>query len=149
MNIKGIGPALNETGICSLEAELGFHIPPSYKSFLLKNNGGWLVTTVVIALEGHPNIETDIRNFFGTISDDESNTILWHYKLFKEDYPNNNYLPFASSSGNDIFLFHIANDVEEPEVLYWAWGSSWEGIPPYPVAKNFDHFISLMREYKI
>jgi hypothetical protein len=154
MNIENGFPGLDEIKLDELESQLGFQLPLSYKNFLKKFNGGipsnggtsdlnvWCINVL-----GFPGNSTDVQVFFGFNKAVASSNILWRFSFIHETLPDNNLLPFACDSGGSLFCFQLSNEAQEPKIVYWDFSAEEGEWPIYPVAENFNHFLSSMYEY--
>jgi hypothetical protein len=143
MDIKSAGLKLNHAMIDALESNLGFRLPVSYRSFLVKNNGGSPSIMMVIDILGIAGSSTDIHEFLGFNQEIESSNVLWNYFLVKDGYPSEQLLPIAGDSGGSLFCLNLASDEEDPTVVF----CDITDHKVYFVARNFDHFLSKIYEY--
>jgi hypothetical protein len=146
MNSKDLMSGVDEKAVEELELKLGFMLPLSYRIFLLRSNGGSPASNMEIDVPGLPESPTDVQEFFGFNKKMQGSNILWSLSLMQEIYPDQTFLPIASDSGGSFFCLSFLGS-KEPVVVFCD--LTVEEAPIYPLAKDFDHFISLMREYKI
>lgn len=138
------GSPITEEDIKNLERSIGVSIPPSYRGFLLKNNGGRPEPNGII-INGLGGEETDIAWFNAVIDSEESNTIKSTIGIIREGYPHKNVLPIARDSGGSIFCIDLEEDADFPVVFVEA-GGAWQEKPYEPlfVAPNFEAFLDMI-----
>jgi hypothetical protein len=141
------GPQLNEDDIRNFEKEAGVSLPPPYKAFLLKYDGGQ-PSPDAFPIEGMPkNPYGIIQMFFGIRNDLECYTLKWIYDVFKTDTPRNLF-PIACTPSDDSICLSLSGQ-DAGSVLFWDYyaphsPSTYDNV--YKIAGSFDEFIqSLFR----
>jgi hypothetical protein len=76
------GPPIDESRISDIEKIIEARLPSSYRSVLLRNNGG-LPTPDVIDIDGLPGGESDIQVFFGIGRDFKTSELTWNFDITK------------------------------------------------------------------
>jgi hypothetical protein len=140
VQIKEAGNRLTTAQIAIREKQLGLTFPPSYREFLMRNNGG-VPHPNTIDISGLRGTPTDVQEFFGIGTDLESSEIGWNMREVG-DYLPANTIPIACDSGGNLFYLLLGDDVGE--VRYLDLGES----PPkkYFVAKDIDDFTRRLRD---
>lgn len=136
-----LGPAVNELDINELEATLGRPLPEQYRKFLSTYNGG-RPTPDLIDIEGADFKGTAVHTFYGILPGDETNDLVLVQEAL-EGCKENHLLPIAYDAFARNFMLTL-DDEHYGQVYYFDFG---EGPPvPYFVAKDFDEFLSKIRE---
>jgi hypothetical protein len=142
IRIEEAGAALSEIEITRLEKKVNARLPESYRSFLIKNNGG-VPTPETVDVPGAPGSPTDVQVFFGIGRNVESSDLGWNVENFSGRLPEG-FLPIACDSGGNLFCLALSG-LESGGVLYCDLEAS-EG--PYPVAPDFDAFLEKLRPFE-
>ncbi len=117
------------------EAELGFRLPPDFLAVALVYQGarpvpahltvpGWGATDVahLLHFEDHPG---------------HTNIAARRFPL--ADAMEDNVIPFAADSGDDLFCFDYRRDPAHPSVVFWSVDSG-----PLLLADSFTAFLALL-----
>jgi len=137
MKIENAGPSIGPEEIAELEKKVGVRLPPSYREFLLRFNGG-VPRPDGIDVSGPPDMPTDVQVFFGIGRDVNSSDLYWNFSLVKNMRIGLQFFPLACDSGGNFFCFAV-DEGSAMEVFYVDICSS----PPvfYLVAPSFEGFI--------
>ena len=142
--MKEHGPALGEEQIATLERQIGWSLPQTYRFFLMKNNGG-RPEPDVIEVDGLRGTPTDLQVFFGIGVDVESCDLLCNFSLVRERCSAHAIFPIACDSGGNLFCLSMSVGTVA-SVVYCDLNSSECNL--YAVAPSFDLFIKMIKEWK-
>jgi len=136
-----VGPQLQRGDIESVETILQVAFPASYKSFLLKYNGGVPDPNsyYIPELEGG---QWDSIDFFYTLRSTAKGGSVLRTTLSISDRLPADCIVIAAASGGDIVLGVVGP--REGRVWYWDWYASKLDDPEtriYPIAASFNEFI--------
>ena len=141
--VKDAGPRINESEIVALEREIGDVLPPDYRAFLLRFNGG-LPEPDIIDVAGLADSPTDVQVFFGVRRNIGSSNILWNWNVYRDRVPAN-ALPIASDSGGNVYCITLTAP-GKGEISYTDLS---RGLPrTYRVAATFTEFIDSLRSFE-
>src|SRR5947207_8728809 len=138
------GPQIDTGHIAEVEATVGSELPTSYKTFLLKENGG-IPTPDTIDIERAPDSPTDVQVFFGIGRGVESSDLSWNIDLMSKRCPDHRLLPVACDSGGNLFCLDLFREFTGG-VMYCD--LSGPHIVFYEVAPNFESFLGKIRDWK-
>lgn len=106
------------TAISKAEQQLGFALPPSFRMWLLENNGLKLKGVHVFPVLD----ERDVRQTWDSIARHFDNG-RWFPEYFEEDgLKADHLLPFASCESGDLYCFDYTRKREDGEVpiVWWS-----------------------------
>ena len=109
LRIDNLGSAILDKDLNELEANTGFPLPPDYREFLLKFNGGQ-PTPYEIEIDGLDESPTDVQVFFGIGRSEKTSNIAWNWAELSERLEDVG-LPIASDSGGALFVLRRDNSV--------------------------------------
>lgn len=140
--ISDAGPPISQDAIVQLETTLGTCLPTSYRSFLLKYNGGCPEPSLV-DIEGWSGSPTDVGYFFGIGRIRPQEDIYHILQMMNAGYPGHPVLPIASDYSSDIFCFDFSEYGKVPVLLYESWGAHQEtAYRPLHVANSFEDLLA-------
>lgn len=136
---------LTEEKIKFAEAEIGEVLPPDYKDFLLRTNGGYPENGFFKISYGDGRIEKGHVNYFLSIYDGEHSNLLDYVKTYTERLPAG-LLPVAYDDLGNLLVLRTRG--ENTGAIYF-WDHDQEGYDSYDpekaemgfVADNFESFI--------
>jgi hypothetical protein len=139
---------ITEEDIAALESRLGLQLPPAYRDFLRKYNGGQPVPAD-FPIAGIPNNPFGaVQAFFGI----GANIFTEDIEGVKADLPNTvpiKLIPIACTDGYDF----VCLDLRQPgaPVVYWDrvpfWGNEvWNEGDLYPIAPSFEAFLEALHD---
>jgi SMI1-KNR4 cell-wall len=128
---------VQEQDIQTLEVGLGYALPPNYRNFLKKFNGGRPEPDSV----SFTNIETVVQCFFGFGLAIESSNILWNAELTYSDDEGLEIVPIGCDPFGDIFCL-VVSDAEDKGVIFLEIGG--ENYVVHEVAESFEKFLGLI-----
>ncbi len=143
-NMRNPGRQLSETDIEDVEAQLGFKLPPNYRAFLKKYNGG-RPEPALFPIEGmDKNPEGDIQVFFGGDREIESSNLVWNAEASSGRMPAN-LLPIACNGCGGLICLSLWGD-DAGSVLFWDYYNEQLGPNPgyeniYRIADSFEAFL--------
>ena len=149
MNLKIDDPALPvaEADVAEAEARMTSSIPPEYRKFLLKNNGGRPRQPCDFSMRdssGRNQVGT-VDRFLGIDAPEFFN--LEHYLQVYQDRIPRNRFPIAYDPGGNLIVISTSSS-DAGSVYFWDHElEAEEGQPPtdknlYFIAGNFDEFLS-------
>lgn len=124
MNIMGleeVGEKITALDISEFEDNFNVKLPEDYKSFLLKNNGGYpseiMFTPDFVEVDPVTKKEnrqgTDVEEFL-SLSD-----VSFEYgDILDEDYIPNEYIPFARTSFGSLLLIYVGSEKQYGGVYF-------------------------------
>lgn len=120
---------LTEADILQFEIKWGIILPPDYKQFLLKNNGGKPnPNKFKVDIRGFENCSR-VRCFFG-IHKNDKHDLSEHIQRYKHMLPTN-LLPIASEIASDLICLSV-NGNDYGKIYFWD--SNWivtDRVPDY------------------
>ena len=127
--------------ILQLEKVIGRPFPTQYRAFLLEHNGGQPEPDL-IDIDGAPFSGTNVHVLHGIKARIVSSNILWHWEN-RNGWKEHQLLPIAHDAFGHAFGL-VLDDDDYGHIYYF---DSRE-IPPKPyfIAKDFDEFLSKIRE---
>lgn len=146
--ISDEGPVLAEADVTELEALIGRPLPPPYRRFLLTHNGG-VPAPNTVDIPGFDQSPTDVQEFFGLGLHIASSRLDWNLDTLRERL-RGCLVPIGCDSGGNSFVLSLrARD--EGAVLYLdldaVYGDIGTAPPEFPVAADFDEFLSRLRNF--
>lgn len=137
---------INQNIINTLEDNLHTKLPNSYKSFLLKTNGGSPIN--IYFMIKSCNRLGAVQNFFGMHK--QSYRDIFSKRLIFIDRIPPNTLAISSQPNGDLILLSVSGS-DYGKIYYWD--HDWEvedgEIPDYSnltlIADSFDEFISMLK----
>jgi hypothetical protein len=138
---RQFAPAVDESSVAAFESTIGFRLPPDYRDFLLKFNGGE-PTTPVFHLPDTKGGYTDsaIRYFF-SISDKSTFSLAHKYAIYVGRIPQG-MLPIAADSGGNLVLLALVG-VQSGKVFFW--NHDIEGLVEDP--SSLDHLSQVANSF--
>jgi cell wall assembly regulator SMI1 len=137
VTIEGEGCRIDERRVADIETLVAAKLPSGYRDFLLRHNGG-RPTPDVIDINGLPGGAADIKNFFGFDQEFESENLIWHFEIMRENVPWRHLLPIAGDSFGNTFCLDLAPDSYGRVVYFDLKGDDSEF---YDVAPDFEAFL--------
>jgi hypothetical protein len=136
------GPPLGEATIAAWEGSVGIVLPPAYKSFLLKHNGGRPIPRAFPMSDFPNNPYGTVQVFFRIGGMMEVSSIDWNVKTFAGRIPQE-LLPIACDGSGDLLLLALEGE-HMGAVLFWDYYD--QPVEPdysniYWVADSFDAFV--------
>jgi hypothetical protein len=101
--------------IAALESELSLKLPPVYKAFLQKTNGG-VPKFSVIQIPGFPG-GADLQVWFGVRKSVKTSNLIWNRIAYAGRLPEG-LLPIACDSGNNLFC--VSARREDADTIYYV-----------------------------
>jgi hypothetical protein len=144
IKISNRGPQIDIGHVTEVEAAIGRELPPSYKTFLLQENGG-LPTPDTVDIEPAPGSPTDVQVFFGIDRDVKSSDLSWNVDLLRKRCPNYRLLAVARDSGGNLFCLDLFREFSGG-VMYCD--LSGPHIAVYEVAPDFESFLEKIRDWR-
>ena len=139
IEIAEFGPGLGEDDLQRLESTIRAKLPKPYRAFLQAHNGG---RPNPDAIDIPDCYTTDVQLFYGILPESDACDIFWVFETL-EGCKENQLLPFATDSCGSEFVIVVAEE-DYGHVYYF---DSREDPPkPYFIAKDFDEFLSKIRE---
>lgn len=146
--IREVGRGLSEQDIVSLELKIGRLLPPEYKEFLFRNNGGRPVPMYFPIIGLFNNPVGQVLDFFGIDDPVESCRVDWNFAVYGDRVPNG-MLPIATDGGGNLIC--ISLDTKNLGAVYF-WDhnqemsmSSTNGL--YEIAPNLRGFLESFFDY--
>ena len=140
--IGDAGPAIDGSDIVLVEGEIGEVLPPDYRAFLLRYNGG-LPTPDIVDIPKLPGSPTDVQVLFGVRRSVESSNIAWNWHAYGERIPRG-CLPIACDSGGNLFCMSIVASDKGAISYVDQSASPWRS---YRVADSFTDFLDALRDF--
>ncbi len=137
---EGDTVSLNE--IDAFAQAIGKRLPGPYRDFLLAHNGG-RPEPAVIDIDDCPSGASVVQMFLGLTGPVESETLLWSWNVFSGRIPER-LLPIADDPFGNLFCLSVDGD-DLGQVFFLDRYEESESRP-YFVAKDFDEFLSRLRE---
>jgi hypothetical protein len=144
---KQFVPAVDEPAIAAFEAAIGFSLPPAYREFLLRFNGG-TPTDPVFRLPDPLRRQyagSSVRYFF-SITDQFTFSLAHHYSIYAAaGRTPREMLPIATDAGGNLVLLALSG-AQSGKVFFW--NHDIEGLVENPsspdhlalVANSFGEF---------
>jgi hypothetical protein len=143
-------PPITPADLDDFERAESVALPPEYRDFLLKNNGGRPRDNIADVPDFD---EVAVNNFFG-LRPGEMYDLRREAAVYEGRIPPDT-IPIADDPGGNLFLLSLAEDSkgavyfwdheEEPEDEATDW-SDFENV--YPIADSFDEFLAGLRPYE-
>jgi cell wall assembly regulator SMI1 len=143
-------PPISPADLDEFERAEGVALPPEYRDFLLRNNGGRPADNIVDV----PNLdEVAVNHFFG-LRPGEMYDLRRERAMYEGRVPPGT-IPIGDDPGGNLFLLSLADD-SKGAVLFWDheeepvdeatdW-SDFENV--YAIAGSFDEFLASLRPYE-
>ena len=137
-----VGPTLTELQVDRLERQSGIALPKSYRSFLLRYNGGRPEPAFFPIRDFDRNPFGAIHFFFGLSRTVRSNNLDWNISMYRGRMPRE-LLPIAGDElGNKICLAVSGTNAG----CVYFWDHDHEHLPPtyanlYLIASSFEEFL--------
>jgi hypothetical protein len=129
---------VTESDIRNYEVENGVRFPDQYRSFLLRNNGGYAINSYFRIPEYENNIIV-VHHIYG-IGDMQSNLAEVNEDL-GELLPAGFFI-WASDPGGNGFLVGLNGSKHEDQIYYWLHDADPdEDVTHYFLSNSFDEFI--------
>lgn len=153
-DIRDSGPALTEELIAGTEEVLEVRLPPEYRSFLLRHNGG-RPTPNRFAMSTYGDFE--VEDFY-RLEHPHNNIVARAEALWDRDIVPRGLLPVALLRGGRAYLFLAVAGIERDSGAGDLVGTVYGWLPDNPaqgttvwhdlihVADNFEHFLQLIAE---
>jgi len=119
-NMTETGIQLAERDIVALENSLGVRLPSSYRSFLLKYNGGRPTPEYFPIQNYAPSDFGGIQLFFGLKWKIKSCNLDWEYSTMSGRFPGD-FLPIAGDDTGNLLCMKLkgGQGTDEGVILYW------------------------------
>ena len=131
VSIGDPGPPLELADLSGLEARLGSQLPDSYKSFLLRTNGG-TPTPDHFAIQGAAgNPFADVQTLFGIGATADFDDLERTLAAMSGRVPMG-LLPIGHSSTNDLVCLSL-READHGTVYFW---DSWADAEPAPWSRS-------------
>jgi cell wall assembly regulator SMI1 len=114
--LQTVGPRVSENTIAAFEATLGHKLPPDYREFLLRYNGGIPVVGDVLGRDDRPDVpyqHGDSFRSFLKLPTPEVEVPLYErlQAIIDEDWPlPKSWLPIADDAGGNFFALDLGSD---------------------------------------
>jgi hypothetical protein len=137
-----VGPRLSEAQVHGLEHQLGIALPESYKSFLLRYNGG-RPKPEFFPIDGYDRCSSNaVHYFFGIGWSVQSINVDWNFRIYKGRLPEE-LLPIAGDGSGNLVCLAIRG-ARIGVVCFWDHDE--EHVPPtynnvYLIAQTFTNFL--------
>ena len=129
---------VKENDIASFERAHGIVLPPAYRQFLLKRNGGRPERDRCIIPNFPPDPIARIHFFFGLGYDIDGYDLAWNRKLYSAP----EFLVIATTEGADTFCIGVAGEYCG-QVFFWdGGGDETNEHRLHRVANSFEEFIN-------
>jgi cell wall assembly regulator SMI1 len=140
---KEAGPRISESDVTALEDRLGVQLPPGYRAFLLKHNGGRpFPASFMMTLDGN-RVPWRIHFFLGIRHREETLRLDWAWEVTQDTRPHG-VIPIASDEGGN-YLYLGTEPWNRDEVYFGATPSNWEKVKLIAVADSFEDFLSSLQ----
>ena len=156
MQMRNTGPPLTDERVRQLEAFIGYDLPPDFRAFLLKHNGGQ-PGLVVIDVEGLPGTPASVHVFFGLdrAPPFEFYNLEWRFRACPGQI-RSDLCPFACDDGGNLYCLVLSG--RDRGMVYHVdlnpqTGAIWYGRPEpedrceYRVAESFSDFLGKLHEF--
>jgi hypothetical protein len=134
------GNPIEESDISAIEEARNFHLPTSYRNFLLQYNGG-IPVPEIIDIDGLSEGPTDVQVFFGLGRSPDSSDLMWNLELIDSYSGIERMIPIACDSGGGLFCLSLRPE-DFGAVFYFDINSSHR---MYFVAADFDELLRDLR----
>jgi hypothetical protein len=140
--MRELGSPLTDARIAMLERQLGVRLPESYRSFLLRYNGG-RPEPDFFPIRGFDRAAFGgVDYFFGLDRSIRSNSIDWNYRMYLGRIPTE-FLPVAGDASGNVICLSLAG-VNRDAVYFWDHDNEYS--PPgydnvHFVADSFSKFL--------
>ncbi len=141
--------SINESEIKRVEVELQIKFPESYKTFLLKYNGG-RPSPNIFPIHGDSADNQGILDWFLCIQEGSHYDITWEMEMYDGRIPRN-FLIIGKDPGSNNICLSISGD-EYGKVFFWDHENEVaEGEEPdyqnvYLIANSFDEFLKSLKD---
>ena len=112
------GPSLAEADVAACEGRLGRPIPPAYREFLLRHNGG-RPERDGFEVESNGSFESGycVRRFLGVSHTERTFTLEWVADASKGDVPDE-FFPIAVDPGGNMIGLIVGGE-RDGQVFFW------------------------------
>jgi hypothetical protein len=151
--IEPFGPPPTAEALRGLEDRLGAPLPPSYRAFLQRYNGG-VPEPAFYPLEGMENNPVgDVQLLFGLETGEDSDDLRWYVEEIISDMPAG-LLPIGVTNTGNLICIWIAGE-RVGEVYLWQSYAESEPVEwsrcgyskLYFIADDFDAFLASLHDY--
>jgi SMI1 / KNR4 family (SUKH-1) len=149
IEFKNCNPATNIVSIHEFQLAWGINLPPCYRDFLLKHNGGSPAKNI-FPITGFTDPFGGIQVFFGLGTPVKTSDLNWRVKNRIAPFPDG-LLEIACTGGNDLIC--INTKVEDVPVYFFdhrpSWGNGiWKDEYLYVIAASFQDFLHKLKSIK-
>lgn len=145
MDIIEPGEKVTLEEVAAFEEKIGHRLPSAYRDFLLAHNGGRPIPAVV-DIDDCPSGASEVQVFLGLTGAFESETLEWSWNAFRGRIPER-LLPIADDPFGNLFCLSLEG-MDAGQILFLDRYEESESRP-YFVAKDFNEFLSKLRETKL
>lgn len=150
MEINESKPPITEKQLAATERKLKISLPPQYRAFLLRHNGGWPEPDSFVFKQGRGSYSDSTVNRFLAIHDGPHSNFVEYFKTYKTEHPRvpEELVPIANDPGGNLICIALAGD--RPGAVYF-WDheeeadfrdgepATWDNV--HLVADSFDAFL--------
>jgi cell wall assembly regulator SMI1 len=112
-------PLADEAAVAALETTVGFTLPPDYREFLLKFNGGEPTATVFRALNVRGTYSGSAVRYFFSMTDKSTFSLAYQYSIYAgAGRTPQEMLPIATDAGGNLVLLALAGP-QSGKVFFW------------------------------
>jgi len=129
----------------ALEKKLKLSLPPAYKEFLLRFNGGRPHPSHFTLDRGLGEHWEKVHFFFGVDDDTPSCDIEWNHDTFKRRIPDR-VLPVADDEFGNCYCMDLRSDPEGP-ILFWDHELEQKGMVEalkHRIAGSFSEWLAML-----
>jgi hypothetical protein len=149
VEFKSHNPTIDVTSVEQFEQTWGNTLPPCYRHFLLKHNGGRPVQSV-FPIAGFEDKNGSIQVFFGLNTPVKTSDLNWRIKNRIVSFPDG-LLEIACTDGNDLIC--INTKMPDAPVYFFdhrpSWGNGvWRDEDLYVVAPSLSVLLSVLEPPK-
>jgi len=140
--MKDVGPPISNSDLDDVEAELGLRMPPAFRAFLLRNNGGVPEPSYYFITGLRNNPWNNVEWFNPLHSDGVGGGVLESTLDMRDRLPAD-CIDIASAPGGALVIGAVGP--REGRVWFWDWYVSMLDDPEtriYPVADSFEAFLA-------
>lgn len=146
IEFKSSNPAIDIAGINEFQKKWGFDLPPCYREFLLKHNGGRPVQHI-FPITGFTDPLGGIQVFFGLGTPVKTSDLNWQIQNRNVPFPDG-ILEIACTDGGDLVC--INTKTTDAPVYFFdhrpSWGNGvWRDEDLYVVTASFSEFLSKLK----
>jgi SMI1 / KNR4 family (SUKH-1) len=139
-------PPISEIDLRRFERDANLALPPDYRTFLLKHNGGRPVPAdFMLTLEDEPE-HWRVHFFFGLNDPEESCCLRWNWEITKATRPAGT-IPIASDEGGNMFYLRW-DGPDEGSVHFGATPSDGRRVRLVHICASFSEFLAQLHEIK-